>query len=192
MVRVRVAVPDDATGIATMHVKTWQRAYPEAFPATFLARLDPQVWAQRRRTRMEAGTGITETFVAVTPDDGIAGFAEVGPFRSSDRPPVLDPEIGEVYGIYVDPDHWSTGAGRALMGAGIGWLTARGRTEIRLWVLDDNPRARRFYEGYGFVADGTSGTFIIDRDGPDATEVLAVRYTLKQRPDGSLAGAGHG
>ena len=42
-------------------------------------------------------------------DDGhVVGFASTGPSRDED-------ELGELYAIYVEPDAWSTGAGRALM-----------------------------------------------------------------------------
>ncbi len=58
----------------------------------------------------------------------------------------------EVYAIYVHPDAWSTGAGRALMTEA---LVQLGDVAVVLWVLEDNHRARRFYERAGFVADGS-------------------------------------
>jgi ribosomal protein S18 acetylase RimI-like enzyme len=30
-----------------------------------------------------------------------------------------------------------------------------GRDDVTLWVLEANERARRFYAGFGFAADGT-------------------------------------
>ena len=73
------------------------------------------------------------------------GFISVGPSRDEHG-------VGEVYAIYVDPDLWATGAGRALI--------ERGERELRstylvatLWVLEDNPRARRFYERAGWAPD---------------------------------------
>ena len=59
--------------------------------------------------------------------------------------------VGEVFAIYVAAEHWSTGAGRALMQAGVESSDRRRLTEIRLWVFEDNPRARRFYERVGYV-----------------------------------------
>jgi ribosomal protein S18 acetylase RimI-like enzyme len=49
-------------------------------------------------------------------------------------------------------------------------LTAAGRDDITLWVLEDNDQARRFYEALGFKPDGTRK--IRDYGAPVAT----VRY----------------
>ena len=38
----------------------------------------------------------------------------------------------------------------------VGLVRDRGHLEAILWVLDDNPRARRFYELAGWAADGTA------------------------------------
>ena len=62
--------------------------------------------------------------------------------------------IGELYAIYVRPSAWSTGAGLALMEAGVVWLSERWPAAV-LWVAEENPRARRFYERYGWVAETT-------------------------------------
>ena len=62
-------------------------------------------------------------------------------------------EIGELYAIYVDPDAWSTGAGRALMASAEKRLAAEWDAAL-LWVLEENPRARVFYERAGWAPDG--------------------------------------
>jgi GNAT superfamily N-acetyltransferase len=79
-----------------------------------------------------------------------------------------------VYAIYVDPEHWSTGAGRALMTAALDYLTASGPRPVRLWALDGNERARRFYERCGFVADGAVGSHPVR----DELEVPTIRFSL--------------
>jgi ribosomal protein S18 acetylase RimI-like enzyme len=101
----------------------------------------------------------------------VVGFASVGPDRD-------DASFGEVRAIYVDPSYWSTGVGLALMRRGARHLTEAGFDEIRLWVLEENPRARRFYERYGFVLDGTTKLDTIGGDRPDATVVAELRYAL--------------
>ena len=40
------------------------------------------------------------------------------------------------------------------MQAGLDAMRARGYRDAVLWVLDDNPRARRFYEREGWALDG--------------------------------------
>ena len=82
-------------------------------------------------------------------DGKVVGFVSVGASRSDDAE-------GELYAIYVHPDHWGTGVGRELMQAGEAELRRLGHRRVILWVLDDNPRARRFYELAGWTADGRS------------------------------------
>jgi GNAT superfamily N-acetyltransferase len=50
------------------------------------------------------------------------------------------------------PEAWSSGAGAALMASALEAL--RSYSSATLWVLADNPRARRFYEREGWVLDG--------------------------------------
>jgi ribosomal protein S18 acetylase RimI-like enzyme len=79
----------------------------------------------------------------------------------------------ELYAIYVDPDRFGAGAGRALIGESIRRCTAAGHPRMYLWVLEENMRARRFYERSGFRADGTEVPF--DVDGVAVPEVRYVR-----------------
>lgn len=80
--------------------------------------------------------------VVATEGRGITGFASFGPSRDSDTGPRV---TGEVPAVYVDPDAWGTGAGRALMGKAVAELARLGYAAATLWVLDANGRARRFY-----------------------------------------------
>ena len=81
--------------------------------------------------------------------------------------------LGEIYLIYVHPDHWDSGAGRALMVAGLDFLRSAGFTEAVLWVLPTNDRARRFYERGGWVEDGvTRVEEILDLEVPE------TRYSI--------------
>lgn len=78
----------------------------------------------------------------------IVGFVAVGPTNDESGD-------GELYAIYVHPDHWGTGVGRALMRAGEERLRELGHRDAHLWVLADNPRARRFYQAAGWSTDRT-------------------------------------
>ncbi len=144
---VRAAAPDDARGIAEVHVHTWQAAYRHAFPAEVLDRLsvdDHETWW---RSAVERGDDV---WVA-TEGDEIVGFASAGPSRSEE-------DVAELYAIYVLPKSWGTGAAHELMHSVIGLFLAEEYTAAMLWVLADNPRARRFYEREGWRADGTRTT----------------------------------
>jgi GNAT superfamily N-acetyltransferase len=58
--------------------------------------------------------------------------------------------------LYLRPDAWGTGLAVVLHDLAVAELRARGVSEARLWVLERNARARRFYERLGWRADGTS------------------------------------
>lgn len=94
------------------------------------------------------------------------GFVSIGPARD-------DAEAGEVYAIYVVPEAWGTGAGHALMLEALGRLREGGYREAILWVLDDNPRARTFYqrEGWTVTDEAREETFL-------ETPVREVRYRV--------------
>jgi GNAT superfamily N-acetyltransferase len=77
----------------------------------------------------------------------IVGFVAAGPSRTEDG-------LGELYAIYVLPEAWGSGAAAALMSAFRDWLAGEGYMAAMLWVLADNPRARRFYEREGWRVDG--------------------------------------
>jgi ribosomal protein S18 acetylase RimI-like enzyme len=141
--RIRPASPDDALAIETIRVRGWRTAYRHVFPAADLDGLpiDPERW----RSRLLVPPPRWSTVVCE--DEGrVVGFASTGPSRDEDA-------LGEVYAIYVDPDAWSTGAGRALMAVAEEALAAEYSAAL-LWVLEDNPRARGFYERAGWAPDG--------------------------------------
>jgi GNAT superfamily N-acetyltransferase len=54
----------------------------------------------------------------------------------------------------VLPESWGTGVGRALMAETVDRLRSSGFEQAILWMFDDNPRARAFYELAGWHLDG--------------------------------------
>jgi GNAT superfamily N-acetyltransferase len=164
MVRIRPITDADIDEIARVHARTWQAAYAGIVPQEVLDALDPVELAEIRRTRKNPPGAAT--IVAEADDGALVGFANYGPDRADDA-------YAQLYALYVDPDHWSTGAGRALMDAVKQALAGR---EVRLWVLEDNRRARRFYELAGFTADGARDLFT-PRD--SEAELPQVRYSAR-------------
>ena len=177
MVVVRTEEPDDAEAIADVHVRAWQAGYAGIMPADVLAGLDPVLWARRRRARWASGANVPFTTLVAQADGVLAGFTTIGPYRNQQRPDDLDPAYGEILAMYVDPTRWGTGVGRALMTAALADLTGHGWREVRLWVLADNVRARRFYERAGLAFDGESSTYELQQpDGRPALALAEVRY----------------
>jgi GNAT superfamily N-acetyltransferase len=165
--RVRPAVVGDAEPIARVHARSWQAAYRGFMPDDLLDSIDVAARAEQQRERLEHLPPKAAVYVATDPTGQVVGFAQVGEYEDGDG-------SGQVYAIYVDPEHWSTGAGRALMAAALDYLTASGPRPVRLWALDGNERARRFYERCGFVADGATGSYRVRGE----FEVPTVRFTL--------------
>ncbi|NUR76539.1 MAG: GNAT family N-acetyltransferase [Thermoleophilia bacterium] len=142
--QVRKATGADADAIAGVQERGWQTAYRHVFPAEELDR-GGFIHASRWSERLERPPPGWSTFVAERAGV-VVGFASVGPSRDESG-------IGELYAIYVEPDEWSTGAGRALLEQAEQQLRSE-YAEATLWVLEDNPRARRFYERAGWAVDG--------------------------------------
>ena len=150
MVVIRPRTDADIDAVAAVHVRAWQSGYAGIIAAGFLAGLDPAEFAQRHRER--AATPGTQTLVAVA-DGVILGFASFGAYRV-DSNEGRNPAIGELYALYVDPDRWGAGTGRKLLAAARAGLAEAGFPSLRLWVLADNERARRFYGKAGLMPDG--------------------------------------
>jgi GNAT superfamily N-acetyltransferase len=161
---VRRARPADAAAIAEVHVRTWQAAYEHVFGAEQLARITPK----QRLPMWKNILGASEVTAFVAADDGVVvGIATVGPSRDEDAQ-------GEVYAIYVEPKAWGSGAGPALMRACVAALKAGGHPDAILWVLEDNPRARRFYEREGWSLDGER------REGEHlGVQTAEIRYSIE-------------
>lgn len=146
MLTVRKARPADAMAVAVVHVRSWQAGYRGLIPDQALDRMRPE----DRVSRYDFGPERDDrplTLVAVD-GDAVCGFATVGPARGEAG------GVGELWGLYVDPDHWGRGVGRRLIEQARAWLAQRGFDQAILWVLAGNERAERFYRADGWVHDG--------------------------------------
>jgi ribosomal protein S18 acetylase RimI-like enzyme len=94
----------------------------------------------------------------VAPANGSPGIMGAPRARAADpyTPAGRAGGTGELYALYVTPDWWSAGVGRALMDSVLAALREAGYTSAVLWVLADNTRARRFYDRAGFAPDGVT------------------------------------
>jgi ribosomal protein S18 acetylase RimI-like enzyme len=159
---VRRAEAGDAAALGEIHVRTWQAAYGHVFGAERLAGMSAERRTEQWRRWLAEGVDAW-----VFEDDGGAavGFVWIGESRDA-------PDEGELLAIYVLPEAWGSGAGRELMAVGRDALQAAYPTSI-LWVLEDNPRARRFYEREGWALDGGR-----KEDDLLGVTVAEVRYRL--------------
>lgn len=145
MTTIRPETNEDVDAVVAMHIRTWQKAYRGMLPDEVLDNLDPVSWTQRRH---EYRANPASTSLVAEEDGSIVGFVHFGPDRE-------DPVLGEIYAIYVDPDRWGSGVGHELMTRAL----AMPEREVRLWVLEQNERALRFYRRYGLHPDGARATY---------------------------------
>jgi ribosomal protein S18 acetylase RimI-like enzyme len=133
-----------------------------------------------------AGSTAAGSTAAGSTAAGIVGYASFGPEcdvlgTSWPHPRTAagaEGRVAELYALYVHPAWWSTGTGRALLDQVLAKVAAAGYRCITLWVLEDNARARRFYERAGFAPDDTSHGL------PDLGGVTEIRYrrALRETP----------
>lgn len=81
----------------------------------------------------------------------LAGYSKLGPLRLPVEPRAPAIELRQ---LYVAKAWHGSSVGRTLMDWTIAEARRRGARELYLSVYTDNPRARRFYERYGFEVVG--------------------------------------
>ena len=150
--------------VARVHVKSWQVAYRDLIDQEYLDSLKPEDMV-RKYAFDRPGPGMPSILVGVD-GDAICGFAITGTSRDEDLS-----NVGELRAIYVDPEQWGQGVGRAMISAAREQMRRQGFMAAALWVLHGNIRAWRFYESDGWKRDGASRREIIGN-----TAVEEVRY----------------
>jgi GNAT superfamily N-acetyltransferase len=159
---IRPARSDDAQSIAAVHVDSWRAAYPGLLPDAVLDGLS--VGDRARHWERILGVAAPGQVVVAEVGDRLVGFAHVGPAHEGDT----GPATGQLDAIYLHPDVWGTGVGRAVHDAGLDRLADDGFVDAVLWKLSTNARAGRFYERQGWVRDGRirvqqfGGTVVVD------------------------------
>ena len=141
---VRAAGPEDAPGIARVHIQAWRECYAHLLPAASLAGLEQG--PREARWRKIIGAAASDIWVACAGQE-IVGWASAGDGRDDDGP-----RPRELEGIYVLAGHYGSGAGQLLLEAAVGSSGAY------LWIAENNPRAFAFYTRNGFAPDGAAGS----------------------------------
>jgi len=139
---VRTARPEDARQIAEVHVSSWRAAYRGIVPDTLLDSLSVEAWTGLWQERLSRA-GQTINLVSVFAES-VIGLITAGPARDPDCDLL---RTQEVYAIYLSSEYWGHGHGTELYLAAEDRMRQSGALDAILWVLRDNVRARRFYEG---------------------------------------------
>lgn len=144
--KIRIAAAEDVRRIAEIQVDSWRSAYRGILPDAYLDRLDVEsrlaVWRQF--------VGKSESPILVADEEKtLVGFCHLMPSRDTDA----DNEA-EIVAIYLDPPAWRRGIGRGLCAAALAIACEQGYRAMTIWVLEENRRARGFYEAMGLATDG--------------------------------------
>lgn len=140
---VRAASPIDAASLARVHRDSWRTTYAGILPLDVIARQASRRSEATWRHWLAASRGISATWIAERPGEGIVGFALCGPAREP-----IEGLDAEIHALYVLQSHQRRGAGRALVRAAARHFVRNGYFGFYLWVLRAN-RARLFYEAMG-------------------------------------------
>lgn len=140
---VRYARLSDAAAVANLHLIASRILYDGLVPETHW---QATPMAQRVTFWKEAiEYGEPQVVVALLERE-IVGF--VGFDRSRD--PKSKNTVGELWAIYVDPDHIGQGVGLALWDAAREGLQDEGCTDVTVWVPLASQHALRFFDAAGF------------------------------------------
>lgn len=156
---------EHAGRIGRIGAASWQAAYRGIIPDAYLSRITME--SRTLRTIELMGRGETE-YLLFRAEDADLGMAAL--HRALDVP--HDPHAGEVGAFYFLPEYWGAGWAAPAMEACLDALRAAGYSRAVLWVLEDNPRARRFYAKCGFAPDGGRKTIMLGKP------LVEIRLTL--------------
>jgi GNAT superfamily N-acetyltransferase len=145
IMNIRRATADDYSGIARVHVDNWLNTYKEIFPAEVLNTWTYETREVRwKKSLPKALSGGTMTFVAEERGT-ILAFALAGTMRDAR---LRMRYTGEIYGVFVHPEHQGRGLGRKLFEACAEHLLSFDHARAALWTLENNPD-RDFFEIVG-------------------------------------------
>ena len=161
--KIRYLEPsDDRKAISRIYELSWKYAYAGIIPQDYLDQIPEGRWADK------IVTPGWNTLVCIENGEyiGTSSFCRSRFEQYS--------ESGEVISIYFLPEYMGKGYGYRLLSKVVNELKNQGFEEVFLWVLEDNHRARKFYEKFGFLC---TGDYIEDSIG--GKELREVRYIYR-------------
>ena len=133
---------DDRLAVSKIYEESWKYAYRGIIPQAYLDLIRSGRWA--------AGLDSPDRKTLICVEEGRpVGVSSFCPSRLERLS-----GWGEVVSLYLLPDSMGKGYGRRLMEAVLSELKRLGYQDVFLWVLEENHRARSFYEHLGFLPTG--------------------------------------
>ena len=133
---------DDQLAVSSIYERSWKYAYKGIVSQEYLDSIPEGRWANHLSKE-----GMHHLVLL---EDGILiGTASISRSRWQQHS-----DFGEIVSIYFLPEYIGQGYGHYLLNRCITELQGLGFSDILLWVLEDNARARAFYEKNGFICSG--------------------------------------
>jgi ribosomal protein S18 acetylase RimI-like enzyme len=129
---------DDKKAISRIYEESWKTAYNGIIPQDYLESIPEGRWVNN----LEKPEWNTMVCIENGSYIGTSSFCK-SRFKEY-------PDEGEIISIYFLPEYWGKGYGKKLFEAVLDELKKLGFEAVFLWVLEDNIRARSFYESVGF------------------------------------------
>lgn len=153
---------DDREAVSGIYEASWKHAYRDILPRDYLERIPAGRWVsgldiggRTHLVLLEDGRYIGAVCCCASRFPEFAGW-------------------GEVVSLYLLPEYMGRGYGRPLLEAAVSALASQGYRDIFLWVLEENRRARAFYERMGFRVGGACREDVIG--GKTVRELACCRH----------------
>jgi GNAT superfamily N-acetyltransferase len=143
---IRAARREDAPRMGEIYVASWRESYPILLPIPTLVGMSATRWARQFAWTIARGREIV--LVAEDRRFGVIGLATGGPATDSALRVEGRSAGGEIFALYVAPDHMERGAGAGLLKTMLRQFADRGHANALAWMLKGNP-SRFFYEHMG-------------------------------------------
>lgn len=144
---IRRATASDSRSLAELGATTFIETFGHLYSREDLERFLAESHSENA-WKNKLGNSDFAIWIAELENATPIGFIVTGPCKL----PVekIEPMAGEIQQLYVLGEFHNLRLGSKLMGIGLEWLEAQGRTPLYVGVWSENYGAQRFYGRYGF------------------------------------------
>ncbi|MFL5784696.1 MAG: GNAT family N-acetyltransferase [Bacteriovoracaceae bacterium] len=154
--KIRNVKLSDIKALAVIHYECWMKTYSGILPEKYLQSLTLASFEKRWTSGMAVNDDVIR-LVSLENSQPI-GFIVGLENRFPEKCPEAD---GEIWALYVDPDHWAKGHGKKLFEE---FKKRLKRKNILVWVLAANTRGRKFYEAMGGKLQPATHDFVVNEE----------------------------
>ncbi|QDP02406.1 GNAT family N-acetyltransferase [Thalassotalea sp. PS06] len=154
--QVQLATANDAKALSTLMEKSFRDTFSEFNAPDDMDAYCLKNYSEEKQCSEILNSDIVTKLVFV--DDVLAGFTQVRPGNSFDSCPLKQPL--HLDRIYVGKDFLGTGVGKILFEDALQQAKDLECDGVWLGVWEDNPRAIRFYQKFGFIECGTTSFWL--------------------------------